>query len=91
MSYWDVAEMSQNGDLMMREAACYATEPNPTEDPVQWALKFGMLLAGQPGWAEAWASAVAGGVERPGKDAGVITDGQILSAVQSVKAADGGA
>jgi hypothetical protein len=41
-------------------------------------------LAIQPGWREAWESALASGVENPGADPAVITDGQILAAVQSL-------
>jgi hypothetical protein len=37
-----------------------------------------------PGWGDAWASAVAGGVPDPGRDPAVIADGQILASVQTV-------
>jgi hypothetical protein len=43
-------------------------------------------LAATPGWAEAWESAVAGGIVSPGSDPGVITDGMILAAVQPMGA-----
>lgn len=84
MSYWDIAEMAGDNDLTQREAACAAQEHPTAGDPTAWALAHGMLLAASPGWAEAWASAVAAGVPRPGKDPAVLTDGMILSAVQSI-------
>jgi hypothetical protein len=43
-------------------------------------------MAAQPGFGDAYASALAADppVERPGNDPGVITDGMILGAVQSL-------
>jgi hypothetical protein len=82
MSYWDIAQMTQNGDLSSRIAAAASQEGIGT--PQNWAWDHIWELCGSPGWSEAWASAVAGGNESPGKDAGVITDGMILSAVQAV-------
>lgn len=82
MSYWDISEMSADGDLTARVAACAAQEGKA--DPRNWADQHMLLLAASPGWSEAWASAVASGNERPGKDAAVITDPMILAAVQPV-------
>ena len=85
MSYWTISQMSLDSDLTSREAACYAQEvPETSIDPTRWALDHGMTLAGQPGWVEAYESALAGDVNRPGMNDGVITDGMILSAVQSI-------
>jgi hypothetical protein len=44
-----------------------------------------LIVAASPGWSEAWAAAGAADppIEFPGRDAGVITDGMILSAVQA--------
>lgn len=84
MSYWDVSIMAGDSDLTARETACAATE-NVAADPAQWVYDHRWQLAGQPGWSDAWASAVASGNERPGRDEAVITDGQILAAVQAVK------
>ena len=82
MSYWDTAQMAGNGELWQREIACAATEG--ITDPQNWADAHRWQLAGQPGWADAWASAVAGDNPAPGRDPGVITDSMILSGVQSV-------
>lgn len=84
MTYWTISQMSLDNDLTSREAACYAQERIGTEDPTRWALDNGLALAGNPGWGEAYESALASNVERPGKDPGVITDGMILSAVQGI-------
>ena len=83
MAYWDVAEMSKDIDLTSREAAAAAQEMIGV-DPMTWALMNSLRLAGAPGWDTAWASAVAASVENPGRNAGVITDGMILSAVQAL-------
>jgi hypothetical protein len=85
MSYWDISEMSFDPDLSNREQAAAAQEiPVGGMDPRTWQADNSLRLAASPGWSEAWASAVAGGVPRPGKDPGVITDGMILSAVQAL-------
>jgi hypothetical protein len=41
-------------------------------------------MAAQPGFGDAYAYALANGNPAPGKDDTVITDEQILSAVQSI-------
>lgn len=83
MSYYDVAQMSADSDLTSRVAACAAEEQIP--NPRQWASDNMLLLAAEPGWGDAWASAIASGNEFPGRDAGVITDGMVLSATQAHK------
>ena len=77
MSYWDISQMAQDGDLNARVNACMAQEaPN--------VAGFNMLIiCASPGWDAAWASAIAGNVPNPGRDPGVISDGMILSAVQA--------
>jgi len=85
MAYWDIAEMARDDDLTARTVACAAQElPG---DPYQWVAENGIRLCGQPGWADAWASAVAAGNENPGRDPAVITDGMVLSGVQALSAA----
>ena len=85
MSYWDIAQMSADPDLTSRVAAAAAQEG--AADPRNWAADNMLTLAASPGWGEAWASAVAGGNEQPGRDPAVITDGMILSAVQAARPA----
>lgn len=90
MGYFDVSELAANTDFLNRVAACYAVEtPLGTgELPPQWATEHSWDMASAPGFGDAYASAVAGGVPRPGADPSVITDAQILSAVQAVMAAE---
>ena len=85
MTYADITDMAHNQDLLDRIIACAAEEGDP--QPEQWAYANRWRVVAQPGWAAAWASAIAGNVDRPGRDAGVVTDGQILSAVQAVRGA----
>jgi hypothetical protein len=87
MAYSDIALLSSDVDFYARTAAAYAVES--LNDPAgiaanQWAQQHSWDMAAQPGFGEAYAYAVATGVERPGNDPAVITDGQILAAVQSL-------
>lgn len=86
MAYSDVAALAADYDFQLRVAACYATETLSTPDtnPPGWAADHAWQMASQPGFGDAYASAIAGGVERPGLDPSVISDGQILAAVQSL-------
>jgi hypothetical protein len=82
MSYLTVSRIASDPFMRLRCGACAAVERIP--DPENWAFKKSLLLAAQPGWSEAWESALASGVEHPGADPGVITDGMILAAVQAL-------
>ncbi|HPJ19221.1 MAG TPA: hypothetical protein PLQ14_06925 [Actinomycetota bacterium] len=86
MSYQSIAQAAQNLNLKLRIAACVATQPDvpdnwwpiPAADRLQWAC------AGEPGWGEAWESAVLNpDITDVGNNPGVITDAMILSAVQA--------
>jgi hypothetical protein len=81
MGYFDIAQMSDDADLQGRVRACAAQEI--TTDPYQWTAANMLEVCAAPGWDQAWASALAAGNETPGRDPAVITDGQILSAVQA--------
>ncbi len=82
--------MAQDADLRMRIAACISTQrgydipAGVANHPTALADFFQWKCAGQPGWGDAYAYALANGNERPGDDPAVITDGMILSAVQAV-------
>lgn len=82
MGYWDIAQMAADKDLQQRVTACAAQEQD--ENPAQWMADHMMKLAAQPGWDAAWEYAVAANNPAPGRDAAVISDGQILSGVQAV-------
>lgn len=90
MSYKNVYDMAKDENLAIRIAGCVATQtgytlPTGTVDhPVSIAEAIQWQCAGQPGWADAYAYAIATDVENPGLDEAVITDGMILSAVQSI-------
>jgi hypothetical protein len=80
VSYLGIYEMSQDPYLRYRITACAAQENVQTPDA--WAYSHALKLAASPGWEAAWASALAAGNPNPGKDEAVISDGQILAAVQ---------
>jgi hypothetical protein len=84
MAFFDIATLRSDADFLARVAACYAVENRLGEDPALWAQQHSWDLAAQPGFGDAYAYALANGNEHPGRDAAVITDGQILSAVQAI-------
>ncbi len=88
MAYYDLSLLSDDQDFLRRCAAAYATQGGSDVDAFAWAFDHRWQLAAQPGFADAYASALAGGVEFPGRDAAVITDPQILAAVQAVLAGE---
>jgi hypothetical protein len=85
MSYSTGHLISQDQDLRNRAAIAVAEQGTiPAGDEEHWVFTHCRRLGTQPGWREAWESALANGVERPGADPAVISDGQILAAVQSL-------
>jgi hypothetical protein len=87
MAYYDVSLLAQDPDFVVRIAACYSTETAgnaEAEYPTAWAADHIWAIAGAPGFGDAYSSAVAGGVPNPGRDASVISDAQILAAVQAI-------
>lgn len=86
MAFSDVALLSADNDFIQRTRACYATETS--SEPQQWAADHQWQMAATPGFGDKYASALANGVGRPGNDQSVISDGDILSAVQALMADD---
>ena len=84
-SYLAISTLAADAAFRARAAACAATQEG-VADPKQWVNANALFLAASPGFGAAWDSAVEGGVENPGADAAVITDAQILSAVQALLA-----
>jgi hypothetical protein len=85
MTYSDIADITESGSLRRRLSAAAAQEGK--SKPVEvWVSTFIWEIASAPGWADAWASAVAGHIPDPGDDEGVITDGMILAVVQPLPA-----
>lgn len=81
-SYLTIAVIANDATFRARCAACAATQQAP--DPKQWVNAHAWELAAQPGFAAAWDSAVANGIEHPAADPAVISDAQILAATQSL-------
>jgi hypothetical protein len=84
MSYRTQAQMAEDQHLLTRITACAATQG--LTDPHTWAWSHRWKLSAEPGWDAAYAYALAALNDNPGNDEGVITDGQILSAVQMILA-----
>lgn len=88
MSYNRIAEIMKDIPLRTRVAACAATQS--VAEPWVWVDRHMWNIAGQPGWDEAYESALASHPPaefpgyRPGYDEAAITDGMILAAVQQV-------
>ena len=84
MSYLTQDTIANNAAMLARVAQCAAQQMIPTAD--EWTRNNRRTWASAPGWDAAWESALAGGIEDPGSDEAVITDGMILSQVQSMMA-----
>jgi len=84
VSYSSQAMLARDTDFTSRVAAAAAVEVDGITDPEGWARDHIWLIAAAPGFADAYESALVNGVERPGNDASVISDAQILSAVQAL-------
>lgn len=92
--YSTIATIAQSPSLRVRIHAAiakqyvYATPPKTdakTDAEVQRDLPNLMwFFAAQGGWVAKWETAVTNQIADPGNDPGVITDGDILSAVGAV-------
>ena len=82
MAYSDISLLAADQDFANRTAACAATEH--VADPWQWVNYHRWAMAATPGFGDQYASALAAEVERPGWDPAVISDAEILSAVQTI-------
>ena len=87
MAYSTVSLLAQDYDFINRVASCAAVEVPKSYQPLQWASEHIWWVAASPGFDEAYQYALDTDVERPGWDPAVITDGQILAAVQGLVAA----
>lgn len=86
MSYRTQAVMATDDKLMQRLIACAAREG--VDNPFQWAHSRNWIFSAEPGWDDAYAYAIATGVQDPGNNEGVITDGMICSALQAILTAE---
>lgn len=83
MSYSSQAELSKDLDFSARVSAAAAKEVPRPDDPVSWTSAAMPRIAAAPGFAEAYESALVSNNPRPGNDPAVISDAQILAAVQA--------
>ena len=87
MAYSDQALLAQDNDFIFRVAACAAVEIDLVDQqPTQWAQENIWMIAAAPTFADKYAYALNTGVNRPGNDQSVISDPEILSAVQALEA-----
>jgi len=72
---------------MRARIAQAAAQEGLSPDPDSWAFNLRRTWSSAPGWSDAWESYQVGnpGVEDPGQNEVVITDGMILSQVQAMK------
>ena len=82
MAWQDIAAMVDSLSLTGRIKGCAATQA--VRDVDTWWYQHRWPLAASPGWHEAWGYARTAGTPDPGSDEAVITDGDILAAVQSL-------
>ena len=89
MSYATQSLLAQDRDFIDRCNSAAAKEipaGSPTH-PLSYVGDHIWTLAAAPGFDAAYESAIAGGIGRPGWESSVISDGEILSAMQSLIAA----
>lgn len=85
MSYLTQNDIANNRAMLDRVAQAAAQE-NAGTDPDRWTYENRRDWASAPGWDAAWESALVSDPDAdPGINEGVITDGQILAQVQSMK------
>jgi hypothetical protein len=87
MSYLTQNDIANSQAMQNRVAQAVAQEGLPDQDPDLWTFNNRRTWSSAPGWDAAWESALVSNPDPeydPGKDPGVITDGQILSQVQSM-------
>jgi hypothetical protein len=82
MAYYDVSLLSADNDFLQRCSACGATEG--MTDPWTWTVSHQWELAATPSFGDKYAYAIAMGIQNPGRDQSVISDAEILSAVQAL-------
>ena len=83
-NYWSVSLVKNDSDLQARVISCAALENIP--DPEFWAMSHAWDYASQPTWGEKYQYALDTNNPAPGQDDAVITDADILSAVQQIRA-----
>ena len=86
MSYSSIQALATDGSLMGRINAAAATQG--LENPDSWVAQRMWKFASQPTWGDKWAYAVDNATVNVNPDTGirtdVISDGDILAAVQAI-------
>jgi hypothetical protein len=85
MSFATQSLIAQDQDFINRCNSCAAVEVPATvnPNPLTWVYENIWQLSTSPGFDAAYESALAAGIARPGWEASVISDAQILSAIQA--------
>lgn len=86
MAYYDGYLLATDQDFLSRCGMAAEAEPPPLN--FDWGVEHRYALASSPGFSDAYASALVAGVPDPGRDPSVISDAQILSAVQALAAVE---
>lgn len=87
MSYKTQYVIAQDSMLFNRITACASLEG--VTDPMTWTYAYRWQFSAQPGWGDAYASALQADPSiSPGDNEAVITDNMILSAVQAILATE---
>ena len=88
MSYATQSLLANDLDFIARCNAAAAEEIPPASptNPLAYVQQFIWNLAASPGFDAAYDSALAAGIARPGWESSVVSDGQILSAMQALLA-----
>ena len=86
MTYSIQGVIADDPYMKTRVAQCAAQEGCTLAgiDSDTWTTAWRRDWASAPGWDAAWEAAIAGGNTNPGADPAVITDGMILTEVQSM-------
>jgi hypothetical protein len=82
MAFYDVSLLAADNDFIQRTRACVTIEG--IADPLEWTTEYQWQMAATPGFGDKYAYALATGIQYPGRDTSVISDGDILSAVQAI-------
>ena len=83
MSYHGQALLAQDLEFRHRVTACVGTQFT-NMPPQSWTDQHIWQVAAAPGFGDAYTYALETNVENPGADPAVISDEQILAAVQAV-------
>lgn len=86
-SYLAISQIANDEWMLERMTAAAVQQTtlgniNVGTNPQVWISEQRYVWACSPSWGEKWSSALAGGIEEPGKDESVITDADILTTVQ---------